>query len=169
MRITRRHLLAATAILAVGGTVGAAATGAHWWDQPVTGEYRFLSADEASFLDAVAEAVFPAGGEPPLGGREAAVGRFLDEVLAGIPATQRNLLRAAFHAVDSLPLVTNFSRFSALPLADAQAVFRDWLNHERPEIRGIAQSLHVFVGMAYLTHPEVAPLLAGGFDCGWGR
>lgn len=169
MRITRRHLVAAGAILAVGSTLGAAATGAHWWDQPVTGEYRYLSADEAAFLDAVAEAVFPAGGDPPLGGRQAGVGRFLDEVLAGIPEVQRNLLRASFHAVDALPLVTNFSRFSSLPLAEAQEVFRTWLNHERPEIRGIAQSLHIFVGMAYLTHPDVAPLLAGGFNCGWGR
>ncbi len=169
MRLTRRHLLASGAFVASASLASAAAVAVRWWDQDAAAPYRFLSADEVQFLDAVAELVFPAGGSPTLGGREAQVGRFLDFVYAGIPETQRNLLRLSFHAVDALPLATHGTQFHALAPPDAEALFREWLQHPRAELRGIAQSLHIFVGMAYLTHPDVAPTVSAFFTCGWGR
>ena len=162
-------MLAAGAFVTAASVASTAAVAVRWWDQDVAAPYQHLSPEEVAFLDAIAEAVFPSGGAPSLGGRDAQVGRFLDFVYAGIPETQRNLLRLSFHAVDALPMATHATHFHALPLADAQALFRGWLQHPRAELRGIAQSLHVFVGMAYLTHPDVAPSVAPFFTCGWGR
>jgi hypothetical protein len=93
----------------------------------------------------------------------------LDEIWSGLAPTQRRLLRLSFHALDALTLPTHGAHLSSLPIEDARAVFTGWLQHPRPELRGVAQSLHIFLGGAYLSHPEVAPILASQFSCGWGR
>lgn len=169
MRITRRQVLAMSGLAAVGAAAGAGAVLARWWDQAPGTPYRHLSTEEAAFLDHVAELVYPEGGTPEIGGRRAQVSRFLDEVWGGLAGTQRRLLRLSFHALDALTVPTHGAHFSALPVDDARDVFRAWLQHARPELRGVAQSLHIFVGGAYLSHPEVAPVLAPQFSCGWGR
>ena len=166
MRLTRRHLLAGAALLATASVTGVAAS---WWDQAAGGAYVVLSDDEAAIFEAFAEAVYPAGGEPVLGARDAGVSAYLDAVLSGMIATQRDLLRLSLHAPDALPVATTGSRLRALPVADATAIIAAWLAFPNAEVRGLVQSFHIFAGMAYLTHPEVAPLIAGHFGCGYGR
>lgn len=167
---TRRQILAGAALALGGVLAGVGATAVHWWDQDPAEPYRHLSADEVAFLDAFAEAIFPAGGDPPLGGRGARVGRYLDTVvLAGLHPTQRNLLRLAMHALETLPLATHGSAFSALPRETATRVIAAWVDHEQAELRGVAQSLYIFVGMAWFAHPEVAPSVTASFSCGFGE
>lgn len=168
MKLTRRHFLAASALVAGSGVVAAGATAYRWWDQPPSAPFRALSADEAAFFDALAEAIFPAGGDPPLGGRDANVARYVDDVVAGLAPTQAKLLRLAVHAFDNLPRASAGARFSVLPVGEAQAVMRGWIDSPVFEIRGIFQSFYIFTAMAYLAHPKVAPTLAPMFTCGFG-
>ena len=172
MSLTRRQLLAAAAALTGGaalvGAAGVAGTAWRWWDQAPGAGYRNVSPDEARFFDALAEAVFPAGGQPALGGAEAGVAHYLDEVLQGMAPAQRNLIRLAAHALDNLARTSTGHALSDLPTPAATAVLRAWLAHPRPEIRGLAQSFYLFVTMAYLAHPDVAPLLVPSFSCGFG-
>jgi hypothetical protein len=169
MSLSRRHLLAAAALVAVASATGTGGVGYHWWHQERAPSYRLLSADEAEILDALAEAVFPAGGTPALGGREAAISAYFDALLARLEPFQADLLRLALHSLDSLPLATHRAYFRELPTEAATALLAEWLSHPRAELRGVVQSFHLFVGMAYLSHPAIAPSLATHFGCGFGR
>ena len=166
MKLTRRHLLAASALVATASVTG---VGASWWDQAAGGGYTVLSDDEVEIFEAFAEAVYPAGGEPALGARDAGVSAYLDAVLSGMVETQRDLLRLSLHALDALPVATTGSRLRALPVADATAIIAAWLAFPNAEVRGLVQSFHIFAGMAYLSHPDVAPGIAKHFGCGYGR
>lgn len=167
MGLTRRHVLAAGALVAGGTAVGAAGVAWSWWDQPAGAGYRHLSPDEAAFFDALAEAIFPAGGEPALGGGAAGVSHYVDGVLAGMHPTQRDLLRLAVHAFDALALPEG-GFFADLPHARARAQVEAWLVHPVFEVRGVFQSFYIFAVMAYLAHPQVAPIVGRSFSCGFG-
>lgn len=169
MRLTRRHLLAASGLTAAAAMLGPAALALRWWEQPPMEGLRYLSKDEVDFLDAFAEAVFPAGGNPPLGGRAAQVGRFADEIWSGMVPFQRNLVRESVHAFDHLARVDGGDRLTLLPQADAERVISGWMHHARSEVRGIATTFHIFAAMAWTTHPEVADVFAARFRCGYGR
>lgn len=166
MRLTRRHFLAAAALTTVALPTGVAV---HWWEQPADAPYVHLSAAEARFMDAIAEATFPAGGTPALGGGAAGVARYMDLILSGMVGTQRSLVRAGMHAVDHLSVVTHGDTFSGLVPEAAQAQLRSWLASDIAPLRGLVQSLYLFAAMAYVAHPEVAPLLRPWFGCGFGR
>jgi len=166
--LRRRHLLAAGAVLALAGAASTAGVVYSWWEQPPDAPLRHLSVDEVAVLDAIAEAVFPAGGEPALSGREAKVGRYLDALLAGMVPTQRDLFRLSLHGLNTLAFSETGATFSGLGPEGVGALLRSWLVCSDPNLRGIAQSLHVFVSMAYLAHPEVSPVIAAQFGCGFG-
>ena len=166
MGLSRRQMLAAAAAM---GAAGAVSVGVAWWDRPAAAGYLHLSAEEADFLDAVAAAVFPAGGEPAMGGREAGVAHFLDEVWTGLQPAQRRLIRLSFHALDALPRATHLSAFRELEEDRAREVLRGWLDHPVAELRGLVTSLHMFAALAWTTHPAVAPHYAAQFPCGFGR
>ncbi len=167
MRVTRRQLLAATTLLGGAVVAGAGGVAFRWWDQPSDTPYAVLSADEVAILDAFAEACFPAGGDPPLGGAAAGVGRFFDGVVEGLVPVQQKLLRLAIHGLDAFPLATHGGYLSELPVAAASDAVASWLRSTRPEIRGLAQSFHIFVGMAWMAHPDVRPRIAPMFGCGF--
>jgi hypothetical protein len=167
MRVTRRQLLAATALLGGSVIAGAGAVGTRWWDQPAGTPYAVLSDDEAAILDAFAEACFPAGGTPAMGGAAAGVGRYFDGVLEGLAPEQQKLLRVALHALDALPLPTQGAYLSELPVPTASATIAAWLQSTRPELRGLAQSFFIFAGMAWMAHPAVRPSVAPLFGCGF--
>jgi hypothetical protein len=169
VRLTRRHFLAVAGLTAAAAAAGVALTAHHWWDQPAAAPYHHVSRDEVLFLDALAEAAFPAGGTPSLGGGQANVGRYLDIVLAGLVGMQRQLVRVSMHALDNLARAGHGVAFHDLPPDTAQAQLREWLLSPSATERGLAQSLYLFVVMAYTAHPDVAPLLRPWFGCGFGE
>ncbi|MFZ5476871.1 MAG: hypothetical protein ACOZNI_08870 [Myxococcota bacterium] len=169
MRLTRRHLLAGAALVAAASAAGAGGIAASWWDQGAGEGYAVLSEDEAAIVDALAEAAYPTGGEPAIGGRDVGAARYLDVVLLGMEPTQRNLLRVSLHALDAFPVATRGARLRFLAPEEAAAVVAEGLASPTAELRGLFQSFHLFVGMAYTSHPDVAPRLARHFGCGFGR
>jgi hypothetical protein len=156
-------------LTAAAATLGPAALALRWWEQPPMTGFRFLSEDEVRFFDAFAEAVFPAGGTPPLGGGSAQVGRFADEIWSGMMPFQRNLIRESIHAFDQLARVEAGERLTTLAPTEAERVISGWMEHSRSEVRGVATTFHIFSGMAWTTHPEVAEFFARRFRCGYAR
>lgn len=169
MVITRRQVLAGMALLTAAGAAGATLTVVRWWAEPADTPYLRLSAHESEFFSALAEAVFPTGGVPALGGGEAAVPRYLDRVLVGLAPTQHNLLRVGIHALDNLARTHHGRRFVELEPAAAQDQLRAWLASDVAPLRGLVQTLHLFVAMAYTAHPAVAHHLRPLFNCGFGE
>ena len=167
MSLTRRHALAAAALVAAGAAAGVGGVAWRWYDQPATAPFAHLSADEVAILDAIAEACFPRGGEPALGGAEAHVARYFDGVLGGLAEAQRTLLKLGLHALDALALPTHGGRLSELAVPDASDALAGWLAHPRHEVRGVAQSVTLFVSMAYFAHPAVRGSVSGSFRCGF--
>lgn len=90
-----------------------------WWNRTPEEGYRCLSLEEALFLDAVAEAAFPAGTGLPVAGGEAGVSWYVDSLLTGMEELQRNLLRLSLHAFDAETLPLHGSLFRHLPAAEA--------------------------------------------------
>ncbi len=172
MALTRRHLLASAGALGALGAVATAAVGLGyraWWDQPPAPGLRYLSADEAAFVDALADAIFPPSQALPVRGGEAAVAAFMDQTLGGMAPVQRNLVRLSMHALDQYPRASGQGAFRELPLADAIAVLGEWTRSDLAELRGVVASVYVFVAMAYTVHPQVASRLAPSFRCGYGQ
>lgn len=167
MRLSRRHLLAASALVAGGAAAGAGAGAWRWYDQPAGAPYAHLSFDEVAILDAIAEACFPRGGTPALGGAEAHVARYFDGVVGGLTDAQRTLVKLGVHALDALSLPTHGGYLSELPVADASDALTSWLGHSRYEVRGVAQSITLFVAMAYFAHPDVRAVVGPHFRCGF--
>ena len=113
--------LTVTPLAAAGGTAGA------WCNQAPTDGLKWVSAPEATFLDAFAEALFPVGSLPGPGGGSAGLAYYLDDLFVGLEEVQRNLIRLGMHGLDHLPLVTHGARFQELPRETATALVETWL------------------------------------------
>jgi hypothetical protein len=166
MQFSRRQIIALSGAVAVAGAIGG--TLGSWWNQGNYDGLHTTSLEEALFLDAVAEAAFPRGGNPPLGGGEAGVAWYVDGVLLAMEETQRNLLRLSLHAFDAATLPTHGVFFRELPPQEALIVFKSWMNHPLPELRSAFSSIYLFVGMAYTSHPTISAHLNKHFRCGFG-
>ncbi len=166
MSFTRRQLLAAVGAFAAASAVGLTSLGLRWYDQPAQAGYTRLSEDEAAFLRAFAEGLFPAGGEPSLGGGEAQLDHFVDGVLEHMPAFQQQGLKLLFHAIDALALTTEARTFVALTPQRRSAIVLEWLQHPIAEVRGGVQSIALLLGMGYTTHPEAVQTFSSLTRCG---
>ncbi len=163
---TRRRLLvggaAVTALPAAAGL-----TAWSWWTEPPSAGLRYLSEAEVRFLDALAAAAWPGGTLP--GGGAVGVPAYIDELMAGFTEVQGHLLRLSMHAFEQLPRATTGRAFSALHPEEGTKFVEDWLGSPSAELRGAAVSLVLFCGMAWTSHPAVAPSLDPYFWCGYGR
>jgi hypothetical protein len=169
MRITRRQLLAAGLAVAAAGAAGLGAVGASWWDRAPGAGLLVLSTDEHAFIQAIAEAWMPAGGEPALSGADAALGDWFDAVLSGMPGPPRRQLKLLLHGLDCLPIPTHASRYTTLQLQDRQEVLHGWLHSDQYLLRSAVQAVMVLVGLGWSTHPAVAEGMRPWFGCGFGR
>ncbi len=166
MKITRRHVLAAALAVPASSAVGLGAVGYAWWDRPPGAGLLALSAEEHAFVQALAEAWMPPGGEPAISGSEARLGDWFDAVLAGMPGPPRRQLKALLHGLDHLPFP---SRYTTLQLDERQALLHGWLNSERYLLRSAIQAVMVLVGLGWSTHPAVVDTIRPWFGCTFGR
>ncbi len=155
---------AATALAATAGTLAV-----RWWDRPAGIGYRWLSDAEGAFVVAFAEALFPAGGVPALGGGEAELDLWLDASLDGLPEDKARALKLLLGVLDDWPRLGDGGSFvTRSPQVRAQLV-RGWVTSPRPEVRGAALSVALLLGCGYTTHPEAVSVFAGWHRCGYGR
>lgn len=166
MSVTRRQLLAAGAAIAATSLVGVGALGLHWYDQPAQAGFTWLSEDEAAFLSAFAEGLYPAGGEPELAGAEANLDHFVDGVIEHMPAFQQQGLKLLFHGIDALALSTEAASFTSLPAERRESLILEWLQHPIAEVRSGVQSIVLLMGMGYTTHPRAVEHFSALTRCG---
>lgn len=168
MRLTRRGVLAAMAALPVAGTLGAGTLAWRWWDRPPMEGLRCLSSDEHGFVQAMAEAWMPPGGEPALSGADARLGDFVDGLAFAMPPNGARELKLLLQVLDDLPRLTHGSAYRHLDLAERAAVLSSWLHSDQWLLRNAAIAVLVLIAEGYTLHPEVAPLLRPHFRCGFG-
>jgi hypothetical protein len=121
--------------------------------------YALLAAREAAFLDAAAEATFPAGGAIPLSGHEADLPGYVDPFLASLPRHLRLQVRAMFALFEQSTLFFpapgpgGRRRFSALSQEQQVAALEGW-SQSRFFLRRLAfTALRAVLTMGYLGHP----------------
>ena len=128
------------------------------YPRPAAG-LAILAPREARFLDAVADATFPAGGAIPLAGLDAGLPRYVDRWLAALAARQRLLIRALLFLMEQATLVFpapgrgGFGRFSSLTLDQRESVLRAWAESSLFARRLVFMSLRAILTMGYLGHP----------------
>ena len=166
-RFTRRHLLAASALVAGGGALGLGLRVASHWQQDPSPPFRSLSASEGEIVDAIAEALFPPGGTPALSGRDVGAARWFDEVITHQPAPTGDLLRLVLHVLDDWSRVSEGAGFAALGLDRRTERLAAWTHHRRHEVRGVVSAVVLFISAAYCTHPEVRRAMGWQFPCGY--
>ncbi|MEQ1570278.1 MAG: hypothetical protein ABMA64_31880 [Myxococcota bacterium] len=167
--VTRRQLLAVGAAVPAIGAAGAAGLGWRWWDRPVADGLRALSADEHDFVQALAEAWLPPGGDPPLSGAQAELGRFFDEVVAAMtPGTAREL-KLLLQVLDDATWATDARAFRHLAVDRRTAVLDGWVHSSSWLLRNAVSGVLVLCGEGYAMHPDVVGLLRPHFRCGFGR
>lgn len=123
------------------------------------GPFEHLMPWEAAFLDAAAEAMFPAGGAIALSGIDANLPRYVDryfEVLHGAKRTQvRLLLLFVEQSTIFFPARGRggFARFSSLSLEQREGVLRAWSGSRLFLRRLVFTALRAVLTMGYLGHP----------------
>lgn len=169
MKITRRHVLAATAAAAAAAGAGIGAVGWSWWDRPPAAGLAALSLEEHAFAQALAEAWFPPGGDPALSGADAQLGDWLDGVIAALPAATGKQMKLLLHALDAATLPTHAHTFRGLPVDARTAVLNGWLNGDNYYLRSATQALLVLLGEGWTTHPQIVDRLRPFYGCTYGR
>ena len=169
MNLTRRQVLAATAGISVAGGLGVGTASWRWWERPPGAELQCLASDEHAFLQALAEAWMPPGGTPALSGADAAIGDFVDGVIAAMhPSTGREL-RLLLSLLDAATLPTHLGRFHTLALHDRETVLHGWLHSDVSLIRSGVHAVVALVSLGWTSHPAVAEGLRPYFKCGYRR
>lgn len=169
MSPTRRQVLAASAGVAVAGGLGAGTMAWRWWERPPGAGLAQLATDEHAFVQALAEAWMPKGGEPSLSGADAALGDFFDGIVDGMhPSTGREL-RLLLAGLDALTLPTHLARYHTLGLGDRQDVLRSWLHSDITLLRSGVHAVVALVSLGWTSHPDVAERLRPYFRCGYSR
>ncbi len=119
-----------------------------------------LAPREAAFLDAAAEAMFPAVDVLPISGREAELPRYVDRWLVLLPPRQKFLIRALLFLVEQATIFfpapgPSLRRFSSLSPPAREAWLRAWGESGLGLRRLVFTSLRAVLTMGYLGHPAV--------------
>jgi hypothetical protein len=121
-----------------------------------------LAAREVALINAVADALYPAGGPIPESGVDAGVSRYLDRLVAAQDTRNRRLMHALFFLVEQATLVfpgpgglSGFRRFSALAVDQQVAVLEGWGRSRLFPRRLAFTSLRALVTLGYFAHPPV--------------
>lgn len=166
-RLTRRAVLAAAAASAAVVAGGAGVVGS-WYDRPAGEGLSVFSPEEHGFVQALAEAWMPPGGEPAISGAEARMGDFLDGVVATMAPTQGKLFRLLLHALDAETLPTHAAHFQTLPLETRTAVLAGWMTSPWYLQRQAVSAVLALLSFGYTEHPAVAVHFRPFFRCGFG-
>jgi hypothetical protein len=130
-----------------------------------------LSAREAVFLDAAAEAMFPADGAIPLSGIDAQLPRFADRYLGCLHPRIRLQIRLLLMFFEQIPFFLpapgrrGHRRFTRLDLEQLIAVLRAWSESSSGLRVLVFTALRAVLTMGYLGHPvalrhlRLAPLV----------
>jgi len=145
----------------------AASLGSVWLLARIFGGYhapkgRLLAPREMAFVDAAAQALFPAGGAIAESGAEAGVAGYVDRLVAAQEPRNRRLMRLLFFLLEQATLLlpapgglSGFRRFSNLRVEQQAAVLEAWRGSRLFPRRLAFTSLRALVTLGYFAHPPV--------------
>lgn len=171
---TRRSFFSRRGFLKVGLGVGAGVllvgggALALFRSGPTAAGKKVLSADEADFLDALAEVYLPPGNALGIDASTLDVSGSFDEHVRSLPPRERRVMRGLLALFDQWPRVSFSSsgRFSALPLEERIAVMRAWEESPRQARYGLANLLRVVVGLHMFSSPAALAAVGHRYGCG---
>ena len=123
--------------------------------------FSVLHLREAALVDAVGEAMFPAGGAVPYSSREAGVCDHTDRYLRALDPAKRLQIRLLFALVEHATLffpgpgIGGLRRFSSQGREAREAILRSWSSSGLALRRLLFQALRAVMTMAYLGTPGV--------------
>ena len=120
-----------------------------------------LSRRDAAFVQAAAETMFPAGGDPAPSAADAEVLAYVERYLGWHGPPLRLLMRLLFALFEhaTLFLVPTWRRFSQLDDTARAAYLRGWERSSLYPRRLLFQSLRAIMCLAYVAHPAVEAAL----------
>ncbi|MGH0036703.1 MAG: gluconate 2-dehydrogenase subunit 3 family protein [Myxococcota bacterium] len=122
--------------------------------------FDHLRPGEVAFLDAAADAMFPAGGALDLSGRDVDLPGYVDRYFATLNGSKRLQIRLLLTLVEQAtiffpaPAPRGRRRFSALSASQRETVLRDWSNSRLFLRRLVFTALRAVLTMGYLGHPS---------------
>lgn len=128
---------------------------------PPPSEFRHLARHEVAFVDAAADAIFPAGGAVPPSGRDAQIPAYVDAYVASVPPRTRLLMRLLFFLVEHVtfflpaPGRGGRARFSSLTPEQRVAILNAWGRSRFSARRLVFTSLRAILTLGYFAHPAV--------------
>lgn len=165
--LTRRRLLKLG--VGLGGVALLLGGGGSWLlaDRPARAGLKVLSDGEASFVEALADALFPAGN--PLGVPASAVDVVggADAYIAGMLPRDRKGLRALLRAIEQWPRMSMEStrRFSELDVPARVEVLRAFDDSSVVERRLLGSLLRTLVAVSYFDDARVLAALSFTAGC----
>ncbi len=168
MGITRRQVLVATGAMAAAATVGIAGTAGRWVNAAPAEGLVHLASDEHAFVNALAGAWMPAGGEVAIAGEDAGVGDFMDEMVGYLPELERTLFKTLLQALDERTVFTHGATFKNLALQTRSELLERWMDSPLYLERQATGAVLALVAFGYTRHPEVSEFLSGLYGCGYG-
>ncbi len=169
---SRRQVLGALGV--AGAALGAAALGAgaltaRWYHRPHGQGYQILSDREGAVARALAGAVWPRNAVCALGGDEADLDHYLDQMMLDWPAETRDLMRVLLGAFEDLSVLDEGAPFTELAPEAQSALFMRWFDHDVSEIHLAITSVAIVLGMGWTTHPKVDGPMKHLYRCGYYR
>lgn len=118
---------------------------------------RVLTDDEARFLDAAADALFPPGNALGVDGASVGVSAGTDTLLDGQPPSVLRVFHAVLSVLDWWPVLafSSTARFSSLPLDERVQVLRSFDESGLEARRGLVSLVRVLVSMFVFERREV--------------
>lgn len=116
-----------------------------------------LSRAEAAIINAVGEAMFPAGGAVPQSAQDADVLGYVNRYITWHSPTTRFLMHALFYLIEhaTLLFLPSWKRMSQLDAATRERYLAGWESSKLYPRRMVFQSLRALMCLAYLGSPAV--------------
>lgn len=169
-RITRRQLLGLG--LGVGGTAFLLSGGLGYRvlfhrDPPESG-FQLLSIKEIQFVEALADAHFPAGNALDVPASDVAIAKGVDGWMMGMGSQEQTIVRTLLAVVDRWPQLTLSSSqpFSGLPPQNRVQMIKNWEEKGNDATRGLAELLRTVVSLHYFEDPRVLSSMGFRVGCG---
>jgi len=139
-----------------------------WWNRRPGDGLEALSDQEYEIVQAMAEALFPPGGNPPQSGSELNLGGFVDAQVASLDVDLRRVMKAGLHAIDDLTILTDWGLkpFRKHDLERRQQIIAEWETSEAFPKRGLLLLYKWYIGMGFMEHPGMLEVLDIDYICG---
>ncbi len=138
-----------------------------WWNRRPGDGLKALSDREYEIADAMAEAYFPPGGNPPQSGKELNLALFLDEQIAAMDDDLQRVMKAGLHTIQDVTIVDTLNPmpFHKLPLERRQQILEEWANSAVFAKRGLLRMMKWYFCMALCEMPGMLEQLEIDYLC----